>query len=265
MYCIFFQGSEEMEEPELYWMVRLTFDGRYAIWVENLSLKVCRLSNGRIIANTSTHEIVTSLELLDYGYLIVIGREDGHMVTMKLMDLDVISDQGSELQNVRERKKWVLNSVVIDHDDLIQMHPNFQKLASEVQDTDLPRCSKSIEQFLKSKANVPHAIIVTQHPVLGTRRSVTRLDEVGSPVNSNEHSRGSSPSSGTSSPDSKPSTPNSIRRQRSVSEPRGSLSEFFNPALFSPSRIVRSTSGLFSPAFAELTGSHSKKGSSSPV
>ena len=70
-------------------------------------MKVCRLEDGRIIANTSTHEEVTSLQLLEFGYLVVIGREDGHVVTMKLMDPHVIGYEAGTHCNLAERQNWV--------------------------------------------------------------------------------------------------------------------------------------------------------------
>ena len=75
--------------------------------LQELTLKVCRLEDGRIIANTSTHEEVTSLQLLEFGYLVVIGREDGHVVTMKLMDPHVIGYEAGTHCNLAERQNWV--------------------------------------------------------------------------------------------------------------------------------------------------------------
>ena len=144
-------GGGNEDGLELCSLVRLTHDGKYAIWVDvsvilhsacllmecssltfyqrlrvgtnvfqneehvtsltelfqELTLKVCRLEDGRIIANTSTHEEVTSLVLLEFGYLIVIGREDGHVVTMKLMDPAVIGYETSAHDNLTERQNWV--------------------------------------------------------------------------------------------------------------------------------------------------------------
>ena len=75
--------------------------------LQELTLKVCRIEDGRIIANTSTHEEVTSLQLLEFGYLVVIGREDGHVVTMKLMDPFVIGYDACTHCNLADRQNWV--------------------------------------------------------------------------------------------------------------------------------------------------------------
>ena len=83
--------------------------------LQELTLKVCRLEDSRIIANTSTHEEVTSLQLLEFGYLVVIGREDGHVVTMKLMDPHVIGYEAGTHCNLAERQNWVKINLTRKH------------------------------------------------------------------------------------------------------------------------------------------------------
>jgi len=68
--------------------VRLTDDGRYIVWVDKLSVKVGRTCDGTLIAHACTHERPTSLCLLDAGYVLVVGREDGRILMMKLLPSD---------------------------------------------------------------------------------------------------------------------------------------------------------------------------------
>ena len=51
-------------------------------------IQVYRILNGKLVSNVCTHEKTTSLALLDSGYAFVIGRSDGHILMMKLLDND---------------------------------------------------------------------------------------------------------------------------------------------------------------------------------
>ena len=46
---------------------RFTFDGKYVIWVDGLNVKASRVSDGKTLANISTHEKPTSLEVVEFG------------------------------------------------------------------------------------------------------------------------------------------------------------------------------------------------------
>ncbi len=66
------------------------------------------LASGRKEQNKTQHVIqVTSVQLLEFGYLIVIGREDGHVITMKLMDPAVIGYDVPTDATISDRQNWV--------------------------------------------------------------------------------------------------------------------------------------------------------------
>ena len=77
-------GSSGAEAAEVAF-ARLTFDGRYVVWAEATTIVVGRISDGFIVGSVSAHERVTSLATTDFGYVIVAGREDGRLLTMKLV------------------------------------------------------------------------------------------------------------------------------------------------------------------------------------
>jgi hypothetical protein len=188
-------SDSDSDTKKTYWPICLTYDGAYGIWVQELSVKVCRLSDGKIIANISTHEKVTSLNTLDYGYLIVIGREDGHMVIMKLLDPqfipevqrslamysdlrpdifttcessfgDLLSLSGS-LENLldesgttaRSRSQAILDCMPLSEDTIHTFEIQFQMRPTPVLDADLPAACMQVQLELSDKAQVPHAII----------------------------------------------------------------------------------------------------------
>jgi len=64
---------------------------RYVVWVSGVEVCVGRVLDELLVARTSTHERVTSLETMDHGYVLVVGRKDGHLLTMKLV-VDVDDD-----------------------------------------------------------------------------------------------------------------------------------------------------------------------------
>jgi len=65
--------------------VRLTDDGRFVIWVDEMSVNVGRVADGAVVAHTSTHEAATCLHTIDHGYVLLVGRIDGNLLTMKLI------------------------------------------------------------------------------------------------------------------------------------------------------------------------------------
>ena len=71
--------------------VKLTDDGLYMIWTDDISVKVGRVADGALIAHTSTHQSPTCLHLMDHGYLVLVGKKDGHLLAMKL---SVQSEEG---------------------------------------------------------------------------------------------------------------------------------------------------------------------------
>lgn len=77
-------GSSGVEAAEVSF-ARLTFDGRYVVWAEAMTIVVGRVSDGFVVGSVSAHERVTSLATTDFGYVIVAGREDGRLLTMKLV------------------------------------------------------------------------------------------------------------------------------------------------------------------------------------
>ncbi len=224
--------------------------------------------DGRIIANTSTHEMVTSLELMDFGYLIVIGREDGHVITMKLMDPEVTGYEVSPHPKAIDRRDWVLGAELCSLEDMIQIHSLYRPEPQFLDDVSLPRVSDNIEDTLRQKARVPHAIIHTRRSLASLdeseRLAIMRGDSLTTPSGavlyrgeSTSHSsyqREDSVASASTPPRENPTTPNSPKgflQFRAMSEPRGSLSDIFSPA-----KVLRSPSGLFQ-AFAEFAQSSS--------
>ena len=256
--------ESDSESKKLYNQICLTYDGCYAIWVKELSVKVCRLRDGKIIANMSTHEKVTCLRTLDYGYLIVIGREDGHVIIMKLLDPeyvpevqrslamysdlkpdvfitcessfgDLLSLSGS-LENLldesgttaRSRSLAILDCMPLSEDTIHTFEIQFQPRPTNVLDADLPYACMQVQIELSHKAQVPHAIINR----CGRRGTITEYENsslnstpLGSPSRSRTFSDNDSFLGGTH---------------------RNSLHE-----LLSPSNVIRSASGLF----FSLTGS----------
>jgi len=48
-------------------VVRLTYDGRYVVWAEQMTIIVGRVCDGFVVASVSAHERVTSLNTTDLG------------------------------------------------------------------------------------------------------------------------------------------------------------------------------------------------------
>lgn len=194
--------------------VKMTYDGKYVIWVESLTIRVCRIRDCQVIARTSTHESVTYMEVLDYGYYIVIGREDGHVICMKLVDPDVSSPLEGNFDTNMERTAAIVEHLPVeskeDYDPIHQVEPAITC------DTDLPRMPPGAAVTLTEKVKVPHAVLFPR---------LRSLSDCESPSGSH--------------PGSRPGSPVATVQKREVS-PRSSLHD-----LLSPTAILRNTSSFF--------------------
>ncbi len=144
-----------------YTFIQLTYDGQYLIWVDGLSLKVGRVQTGNIVARISMHEKPTSLTLLDYGYIAVIGREDGHLVTLRLLCEEDAGVLREPYLSLTERCACLLDIPVCADGAVNTFDPFFQMKPTRVKDSELPKLSEDLQVTLKGQANVPHSIIKT--------------------------------------------------------------------------------------------------------
>ena len=132
--------------------VRLTYDGRYVVWVDKLSIKVARVCDGAVIADTYTHERVTSLCVLDYGYVLVVGREDGRIIMMKVLP-DCVD---SHRPRTAQERCSLLHSRQMCPDDVIASFDSlYQCAAHSVKDSELLRPPDSIRHVLALRAKAP--------------------------------------------------------------------------------------------------------------
>ena len=133
--------------------VKMTYDGKYVIWIDELTVKACRRSDGKIIGNISTHEKPTCLELTDAGYLIAIGREDGHLFTVRLVDNDGTKET-VQAKDYQGRISELLNKRGCSPSALAEFDPVFQQYPLALKDTQLLCASKDMQDMLLNRAMV---------------------------------------------------------------------------------------------------------------
>lgn len=145
-----------------YDLVRLTYDGKFAIWVNDLSVEVRSISDGKLVANVCTHEKPTSLELLDFGYLIVVGREDGHVLTMKLLhNRSHVYINAAVPYDRDERTNMVLEKSACPDEVIETFDPIYQLTTKKRHDSDFAQVSSDIQVSLNKQAKVPISITKT--------------------------------------------------------------------------------------------------------
>ena len=137
--------------------VRLTDDGRYVVWVDKLSVKVGRACDGALVAHACTHERPTSLCTLDSGYVLVVGREDGRILMMKLLPPEQSDDVGlSRPPNNAQERCSVIHGRQMCSDKLkASLDVSYQGSAYSVKDAELQRTSDSIRSVLAQRAKAP--------------------------------------------------------------------------------------------------------------
>jgi len=149
-------GDDTDEERE-FTFVRLTHDGLYLIWVDKVSVKAKRVSDGTLIAHISTHERPTSLCVLDYGYILVLGREDGRLLIMRLLvDRDQTGGQFIYRPNTAsDRTQMLLDRDTCDDEALNRIDLTFLVAPHDVKDSDLTKASEHVKSVLVHRAKVP--------------------------------------------------------------------------------------------------------------
>ena len=142
----------------------LTYDGKYVIWAENMLIKVGRTSDGSVIAETNLHERATCLHTMDYGYVIIVGGEDGHVFTMKLF---VSTNENEGMVTYRpsgteDRRNFLLDAQPCSEDAINEFDPVYRTTPECMADVDIPTVSESLSLLLVQKADVPYTILSTE-------------------------------------------------------------------------------------------------------
>ena len=146
--------SEEDNDKE-FLFVRLTYDGKYAIWVDEFSVKVGRVEDETLIAHTSTHERPTSLEIMDLGYILILGREDGRLLIMKL----VISQNSTYRPSTYAlRSEFFIDSEHLPTDGLDMMYCQSPR---SIRDGEHFKSTETLKTIMTQRVKKPHAIIST--------------------------------------------------------------------------------------------------------
>ena len=189
-------------------MARLTYDGQYALWADERFIRAARVKDAQSLGYICTHEKPVTLQTLDFGYLIVIGREDGHVITARLVEgLDHLPPKFKP-QNLKDRTTALLDHGFFPDGLIATLDPVFQTRPKPLNNDSLPKISDEIKHMLEQRAKIPHAVIKTPSAgnLLGSaspRMSVVDKKRRGSsPIAffTNFRSRDQSPSSASNSP-----------------------------------------------------------------
>ena len=78
-----------------------------------MEVRVGRVSDGSLVARTSIHETLTYLDCgMDAGYVLVAGRKDGRLLTMKLLPEDDHRLRETTARDAEERRRILLHQPV---------------------------------------------------------------------------------------------------------------------------------------------------------
>lgn len=148
------QVDHNVDADRDFTFVRLTYDGEHVVWVDKLSVKVSRVCDGSLIAQTCTHERPTSLCTLDYGYVLVVGGEDGRILMMKLLPVSQRCFVGRP-HSAEERSSIIHSSEACTDRVRASFDTIYQSGAHSVRDGELPRASESTRCILAHRAKAP--------------------------------------------------------------------------------------------------------------
>lgn len=142
--------SDEMCSKEIHF-VKFVYNGEYVVWIDEFSVKVGSINNLSIVANTCTHERPVSLKLLDRGYTILLGREDGRFLTMKLV---IHMDHFRPITPL-SRAEFLLDCDIGSTEDFDMLY-NYEPVSTR--DSELPKPPESLRSLMLHKCKKPHLI-----------------------------------------------------------------------------------------------------------
>lgn len=144
-------------------IVRITYDGLYVMWADDQAVKVGQVATGSIIANASAHERLSCLHTMDFGYIIIAGGADGHLVTMKLA-VPGGETQGHvtyRAQSTEDRRNFLLDTVPCSESAMSKIDRHFQISPKLLCDRELPYANEEMQNNLWQRADVPLTVIDT--------------------------------------------------------------------------------------------------------
>jgi hypothetical protein len=150
--------EHEVKEKE-FSHVCLTYDGQYAIWVDDLYVKAARIRTKTMIACICTHEVPISLATMDFGYVVVIGREDGHIITAKLIDGENMDKSIVEWLDHKERTKWLMEKMLYPDGSVACFDKYYQNRPKKVAESHIPQFTKDMQKVLSDRTNKPLSFI----------------------------------------------------------------------------------------------------------
>ena len=232
------------DSHHLFEFVNMTYDSRCVIWVDKLSVKVGHVSSHQVIGNVSLHEKPTSITLFDYGYVVVIGREDGHLVTLKLMNKgDERCLQDEKITTIEQRASCLLDIPACSEGVIRTMDPVYRKKPTRIKDSDIPK-PHDIDHVLTQKAKVPHAVINSlSFPDLLGLEEMAKARRGSSPCHLMSHGR----SSGSSTPGNGTPVPGSpvLLRKKKADRHRSKSTQDINDVSGHGLKKSRSMQDLF--------------------
>ena len=93
---------------------KLTYDGRFVLWTDQNQLKAGRVHDGSIVGTAYLHEKLSCLEVVDFGYMQVVGGENGHIFVVRLI---ATNPESNDMQlataynpkNLKDRQNYLID------------------------------------------------------------------------------------------------------------------------------------------------------------
>ena len=147
-------------------LIKLTYDGKYCFWFDKVTclLKVGRVSDGETVAQANVHEQLTTLESMDYGYVMFAGRKDGHVLIMKLLPCDILEQNTYMPKNLEDRRNFLLDLECCSRNEINYFDRLFQAPSQPLQDNEVNTDSKDIVFKLAKEAELPRLFTFLKSP-----------------------------------------------------------------------------------------------------
>ena len=170
-------------------LVKLTYDGLYCLWSDegSCSVKIGSIADGTLIAQANVHEKLVSLETMDYGYVMFCGREDGHIITMKLIVPGSESNKVNKSNPVylakseTDRRNYILDQDPCTRHVISQFDTSFQEVSTYQKDSEMPSKRPNIARQLSEHAELPRLFTFLKPPTSKASASNSTLQVPNSP------------------------------------------------------------------------------------
>ena len=150
--------------------VRMTYDGGFALWVDDQPtdcIKAFNLKANTLVAEVSTHSPVVTLNLTDFGYSVVAGCKDGHLLTFQLQNSPTNEEDDEEDEDYMDSAETSSDIFMMTMDRLQSKSNCSLDRIDRISKIELQLSMQELELLDPAYGSPPAVVLDEELPVVG--------------------------------------------------------------------------------------------------